>query len=854
MAERSQTVPETGNDMGNDDAIGGNVSKYMVLPSGYSGQSKKGHLIFDACFESGNLGRVDQVSEFEYDLFIRPDTCNPRFRVWFNFTVENVKESQRVIFNIVNFSKTKSLYRDGMAPMVKSTSRPKCIVVVNSLSFGVEKSEFNLVKGLKDNSLVQEKSIGFVVNQSNLNSNLTSCLWMVGNGPAETRTQVSTFTLHDFLHHALCLKKNPCDSCAVWRSLVSPASRLRLLLPFRSPPAPTMFSALAHPAGAALRHSFSTSAQNNAKVAVLGASGGIGQPLALLLKNSPLVSRLTLYDIAHTPGVAADLSHIETRATVKGYLGPEQLPDCLKGCDVVVIRAGVPRKPGMTRDDLFNTNASIVATFFKKHGVYNPNKIFGVMTLDIVRANTFIAELKGLDPARVNVPVIGGHAGKTIVPLTSQCTPKVDLPQDQLTAITGWIQEAGTEVVKAKAGVGSATLSMAYAGARFVFSLVDVMNGKEGVVECSFVKSQEADCAYFSTPLLLGKRGIEKNLGIGKISSFKEKMIAEAIPELKASIKKGEEFKENQEFYFRHRLGGSVQQRQLDLLTITSPDNLREGAEQKVVFITGRVHPGETPSSFVCQGIIDFLISQHPIARVLREHLVFKIAPMLNPDGVYLGNYRCSLMGFDLNRHWLDPSPWAHPTLHGVKQLIIRMYNDPKTSLEFYIDIHAHSTMMNGFMYGNIFEDEERFQRQAIFPKLLCQNAEDFSYSSTSFNRDAVKAGTGRRFLGGLLDHTSYCYTLEVSFYSYIIGGTTAAVPYTEEAYMKLGRNVARTFLDYYRLNPPVEKVAIPMPRLRKEKPPPYKHPLLRGPARNHPNGKGDKKSSVNHKDPSNSF
>ncbi|XP_077701142.1 cytosolic carboxypeptidase 6 isoform X13 [Canis aureus] len=218
------------------------------------------------------------------------------------------------------------------------------------------------------------------------------------------------------------------------------------------------------------------------------------------------------------------------------------------------------------------------------------------------------------------------------------------------------------------------------------------------------------------------------------------------------------------------------------LLLRLGSDNLREGAEKKVVFITGRVHPGETPSSFVCQGIIDFLISQHPIAHVLREHLVFKIAPMLNPDGVYLGNYRCSLMGFDLNRHWLDPSPWAHPTLHGVKQLIIQMYNDPKTSLEFYIDIHAHSTMMNGFMYGNIFEDEERFQRQAIFPKLLCQNAEDFSYSSTSFNRDAVKAGTGRRFLGGLLDHTSYCYTLEVSFYSYIIGGTTAAVPYTEEA------------------------------------------------------------------------
>ncbi|KAI4794648.1 hypothetical protein KUCAC02_031766, partial [Chaenocephalus aceratus] len=105
-----------------------------------------------------------------------------------------------------------------------------------------------------------------------------------------------------------------------------------------------------------------------------------------------------------------------------------------------------------------------------------------------------------------------------------------------------------------------------------------------------------------------------------------------------------------------------------------------------------------------------------------------------------------------------------------------------RVSLEFYIDVHAHSTMLNGFMYGNVFEDEERVQRQAVFPRLLCQNASDFSFSNTSFNKDLVKAGTGRRFLGGLLDDSSYCYTLEVSFYSYMTAGSTAPVPYTEEA------------------------------------------------------------------------
>lgn len=72
-----------------------------MRPPGHSGKAKKGHLCFDASFETGNLGRVDLVNEYEYDLYVRPDTCSPHLRFWFNFTVDNVKQdqaSQTVLF------------------------------------------------------------------------------------------------------------------------------------------------------------------------------------------------------------------------------------------------------------------------------------------------------------------------------------------------------------------------------------------------------------------------------------------------------------------------------------------------------------------------------------------------------------------------------------------------------------------------------------------------------------------------------------------------------------------------------------------------------------------------------------
>merc|ERR1712187_339804 len=105
------------------------------------------------------------------------------------------------------------------------------------------------------------------------------------------------------------------------------------------------------------------------KVCVCGGAGGIGQPLSMLMAMNPAVKELCVFDlsVAMVPpaGVAADLSHLETKADVKGYVREvgknpiDFLEECLTGCDLVLIPAGMPRKPGMTRDDLFKVNADI---------------------------------------------------------------------------------------------------------------------------------------------------------------------------------------------------------------------------------------------------------------------------------------------------------------------------------------------------------------------------------------------------------------------------------------------------------------------------------------------------------------
>jgi len=309
------------------------------------------------------------------------------------------------------------------------------------------------------------------------------------------------------------------------------------------------------------------------KIAILGAAGGIGQALGLLLKTQlPTGSELSLYDIAPlTPGVAVDLSHIPTAVKVTGFSG-EDPSSALKNADIVLISAGVARKPGMARADLFNINAGIVknlvgscsdtcpkaligiitnpvnatvaiaAGVLKDRGVYDSARLFGITTLDIIRSNTFVAETKGLNPEDFEVPVIGGHSGITILPLLSQSG--CEFTEEETAALTTRIQNAGTEVVEAKAGGGSATLSMGYAGTRFCLSLVRALKGEDNVVECTYIEGPGEKARFFAQPVLLGKGGVEKILSYGDLTAFEETKLDGALDTLKGDISSSELFKE----------------------------------------------------------------------------------------------------------------------------------------------------------------------------------------------------------------------------------------------------------------------------------------------------------------------
>ncbi|XP_078313843.1 cytosolic carboxypeptidase 1-like isoform X2 [Crassostrea virginica] len=246
-----------------------------------------------------------------------------------------------------------------------------------------------------------------------------------------------------------------------------------------------------------------------------------------------------------------------------------------------------------------------------------------------------------------------------------------------------------------------------------------------------------------------------------------------------------EQYLDHTQIFFRKQtLCNTITGNGVPVLTITAQpkslakefvDDLRS---RPYIFLSGRVHPGESNSSWVMKGTIDFLLSKRPAAQLLRETFIFKIVPMLNPDGVINGCHRCSTGAEDLNRRWDNPCPRLHPTIYHSKGLLQYMQMIGKVPLVF-CDYHGHSRRKNIFIYGccptlsyipndtknpactgNKTEDNS-FK---TLPRILHLTSPVFSWQNCSFVVEKAKETTARvvvwRQIGVIRSYTmesSYC-------------------------------------------------------------------------------------------------
>ncbi|XP_058502307.1 cytosolic carboxypeptidase 2 [Solea solea] len=240
-----------------------------------------------------------------------------------------------------------------------------------------------------------------------------------------------------------------------------------------------------------------------------------------------------------------------------------------------------------------------------------------------------------------------------------------------------------------------------------------------------------------------------------------------------------------------HSLAGNT----VYVMTITNrADAKLESRRKKAVVVTARVHPGETNGSWMMEGLLDFLLGDSEDAQLLRDTFVFKIVPMLNPDGVVVGNYRCSLTGRDLNRNYKtllrESFPCVLHTLNMVKRLVAEM------DVVLYCDFHGHNRKNNVFMYGCSNRSDASLKLQErVFPLMMSKNASNkFSFKSCKFRVHKSKEGTGRIAMWRLGIRNSY--TMEATF-----GGSTLGdrrgTHFSTRDLKSMGFYFCDTLLDY---------------------------------------------------------
>lgn len=306
------------------------------------------------------------------------------------------------------------------------------------------------------------------------------------------------------------------------------------------------------------------------KVCVVGAAGGVGRHLSMLLKLHPEVITLALHDLkSDVMGVAADISDIDADAIVTGYCGEDSLVEAVACSEIVVVVAGHHHKEGVEEHHkLLVCNGPIIEEIMKAivkgncktrpfiHIVTNPvnalvplaarvlesmdsydeRKLSGSTAIDSMRARAFLGKHVSSDPEKITVPVVGGHSPDSITPIISQSMPDFDLTNETKCDIMQRVIMGYKEVFEASKKESTAQQSVAYAVARFCYSLIDAIRGKK-VNETAYIPTKENKKVQFlAQSFSLNDEGVDKIFKLPKMDESEEEQFECAIEDINKNI------------------------------------------------------------------------------------------------------------------------------------------------------------------------------------------------------------------------------------------------------------------------------------------------------------------------------
>jgi len=229
---------------------------------------------------------------------------------------------------------------------------------------------------------------------------------------------------------------------------------------------------------------------------------------------------------------------------------------------------------------------------------------------------------------------------------------------------------------------------------------------------------------------------------------------------------------------------------------------------REIVVMTARVHAAEIAASFKIEGILKFLTGNSYEARNLRNIYIFKIVPILNPEGVLCGNSRCSLTGTDLNRRWDAPDEVLHPQIYYLKNLMHKLCEE-KWQILVFCDLHGHTRKNGSFVYGcNKAANGGvcSWTKVRLLPRILAHHTPLFDYKECRFGIGSSKHRTARVIVWKEFEVTN-SFTFESSFHGYTYGNEV--IPFTIKDYYTLGEMLLKSLLEYNTLIKGLEKELI---------------------------------------------